>query len=724
MRGDEDQGTSETNQMITYNYPDQAQHQDLIGNYSGRVVDPDRRRGVENVVDGIINKETNIGPPDTDVSSPFTSAFSNGFLGSKTGDLKVKPPTNAAPTNPGFMTSPQGIPSPELSRRPSGSGDFGVKPPTNAASTNPGFMTSPQGVPSPKSTKTNAKPPKQKPKVIENPDEIEPPPYEPPTLNKGNFLSPKYSSENAALSKNPNTLFSNPSLSLRDQYAANRKSSNPNVVRRQEIVDRENAEAEANKQTGTNGRNIGDMRKENEQYAQAAKNRGEPPIGSAEWVTWNRAKNQKRLDDAGINQTVDQVTHPFPTKTPNIKNENGVYYDQRDIVPGSPQDLQRRQSPPTPRAVPQQEQEKDPDYVPFSKTPEGIRRGKLTPDQRDEEDKKWRDDRDIKIAKENGRRSEANRQRKIDAKLRKGETLTDEEMSPPPKDLPKKTPVDPLTPLLKDPKEPLPVAKAAGDITAAEAMNKVMGGKPQTSSKDQQEILNQFMAANKQTTENQDKGKDAPLGVTDPRQLLAQAKQRKPQSNQTALAETYYNLRNKTLKEDIGEDIKDIGKGLVDYALLPPSMRNAAMRGEMGELGHTEKNAQEFNDHIASGMSNGLGLLTKFLPAAAMSKLNSLVGGIPGLELDVIIPRLATQMAHDFRSDPKPITNTLRDQYKANKEAEKAKALDLKKASTPSPTPTQTPTPTPTPTQNTDGKTYATNKKTPKFTIRPGISLA
>jgi len=114
--------------------------------------------------------------------------------------------------------------------------------------------------------------------------------------------------------------------------------------------------------------------------------------------------------------------------------------------------------------------------------------------------------------------------------------------------------------------------------------------------------------------------------------------------------------------------------------------------------------------------------LTKYLPAAAMGKLNSLVAGIPGLELDVIIPRLATQMAHDFRSDPKPITNTLRDKYKANKEEEKKKALELKKASTPSPTPTQTPTPTPTITS--DGKTYATNKKTPKFTIRPGISLA
>ena len=70
---------------------------------------------------------------------------------------------------------------------------------------------------------------------------------------------------------------------------------------------------ELDKQTGTNGRNIGDMRKENEQYAQAAKDRGEPVlVGSPEWVAWNRAKNQKRLDDAGINKTVDQVVSPQP----------------------------------------------------------------------------------------------------------------------------------------------------------------------------------------------------------------------------------------------------------------------------------------------------------------------------------------------------------------------------------------------------------------------------
>ena len=188
----------------------------------------------------------------------------------------AKPQINTPATNPGFMVSPQGAPS----SRPSQTGDFKVTPANpSTPATNPGFMVSPQGAPA----------------------------------SNNNQTEKQRSDDLKSVSKNPNSLFSDSSLSLKDQYAANRKSNNPNVVARQKVVDTANAEAEADKQTGTNGRNIGDMRKENEQYAQAAKDRGEPVlVGSPEWVAWNRAKNQKRLDDAGINKTVDQVVSPQP----------------------------------------------------------------------------------------------------------------------------------------------------------------------------------------------------------------------------------------------------------------------------------------------------------------------------------------------------------------------------------------------------------------------------
>jgi len=240
MRGDEDQGASETNQMITPNYSGEAQHQDMFAG-SGRPADTDRRPGgVENVAAGIVNKQDTIGTPNTTGTGIFTS---------KTGDFAAKSQNNNPPSNPGFMTSPQGAPSPELPRRSSQTGDFKVTPTNpNTPASNPGFMSSSQGSP-----------------VI---------------------------------------------------------NSNQSVEQR------------ADKQTGTNGRNIGDMRKENEQYAQAARDRGEPLIGSPEWVTWNRAKNQKRLDDAGINQTVDQVVSSQKKEERQIVNPDDYLKrsKQRDVA--------------------------------------------------------------------------------------------------------------------------------------------------------------------------------------------------------------------------------------------------------------------------------------------------------------------------------------------------------------------------------------------------------
>ena len=70
----------------------------------------------------------------------------------------------------------------------------------------------------------------------------------------------------------------------------------------------------------------------------------------------------------------------------------------------------------------------DPTYIPFSKTPEGIRRGKLTPDQRTNQDETWRTKQNEKIQKGNERRSTANRQKQIDRLLKRGAILTPDQI--------------------------------------------------------------------------------------------------------------------------------------------------------------------------------------------------------------------------------------------------------------------------------------------------------
>ena len=280
LRGDEGQGTSKTNDPAEETYKSlllPKKPSPVIDTVNGIMKDittpvvAKKPSPVIDTINGIMKDITApMGTPNTSgtaIRSPFVA----------------KPQVNTPATNPGFMVSPQGAPA----SRPSQTGDFKVTPANpSTPATNPGFMVSPQGAPA----------------------------------SNNNQTEKQRSDDLKSVSKNPNSLFSDSSLSLKDQYAANRKSNNPNVVARQKVVDTANAEAEADKQTGTNGRNIGDMRKENEQMAQARRDRGEPGlVGSPEDIAWRKAKDQKRLDDAGINKTVDQVvSEPKPMSASDI----------------------------------------------------------------------------------------------------------------------------------------------------------------------------------------------------------------------------------------------------------------------------------------------------------------------------------------------------------------------------------------------------------------------
>jgi hypothetical protein len=196
----------------------------------------------------------------------------NGIMKDITAPAPVaeKKPSPVIDTVNGIMkdiTAPMGTPntSGTAIRSP-----FIAKPQINTPATNPGFMVSPQGAPGSRPSQT------------------------------GDFkVTPA----------NPSTPATNPGFMAPSQNVPNSSKYELGV----------STNTELDKQTGTNGRNIGDMRKENEQYAQAAKDRGEPVlVGSPEWVAWNRAKNQKRLDDAGINKTVDQVVSPQPETASDI----------------------------------------------------------------------------------------------------------------------------------------------------------------------------------------------------------------------------------------------------------------------------------------------------------------------------------------------------------------------------------------------------------------------
>jgi hypothetical protein len=173
--------------------------------------------------------------------------------------MAAKKPSPVIDTINGIMkdiTAPMGTPntSGTAIRSP-----FVAKPQVNTPATNPGFMLSPQGAPASRPSQT------------------------------GDFkVTPA----------DPSTPATNPGFMALSQNVPNSSKYELGV----------STNAELDKQTGTNGRNIGDMRKENEQMAQARRDRGEPGlVGSPEDIAWRKAKDQKRLDDAGINKTVDQV---------------------------------------------------------------------------------------------------------------------------------------------------------------------------------------------------------------------------------------------------------------------------------------------------------------------------------------------------------------------------------------------------------------------------------
>jgi len=227
------------------------------------LADPEKQAGFVGPPSSLADPEKQagfVGPPSSLMNDPRAEVWNRLLLPKKSPET-----TSASIVN---KQTPMGTPntSGTAIRSP-----FVAKPQVNTPATNPGFMVSPQGAPASRPSQT------------------------------GDFkVTPA----------NPNAPATNPGFMAPSQNV-------PNSSRYELGV---STNTELDKQTGTNGRNIGDMRKENEQYAQAAKDRGEPvSVGSPEWVAWNRAKNQKRLDDAGINKTVDQVvSEPKPMSASDI----------------------------------------------------------------------------------------------------------------------------------------------------------------------------------------------------------------------------------------------------------------------------------------------------------------------------------------------------------------------------------------------------------------------
>ena len=324
MRGDEDQGASETNQMITPNYPDEAQHQDMFAG-SGRPADTTRRpESVEAVGSKIVNKQT---PAATPAATPAeTLPFE-------------------APPDPGQRRLTPYADKRVYASRPSQTDDFKVR-----------------------SSDTSTSSLGQRAKALTNPSL---PPLQPgqstPFVVKGPFVP-----QGQAQQKSKPSLPDINDLSPDERYRRTMAAGN------------------------FNGNSI----------SSEATMRGLGVDSVKE-----RAGQQTQVGVEDPNYATGFPDNKLPAGY--AKRPDGVYNTTTGLrVAGSgPQ---------------------DPDYVPFSKTPEGIRRGNLTKDERDKEDRtKWNTyhkDQDEKIERSNKRRSIANRQKQIDTLLKRGAILTPDQI--------------------------------------------------------------------------------------------------------------------------------------------------------------------------------------------------------------------------------------------------------------------------------------------------------
>ena len=335
MRGDEDQGASETNQMITPNYPDEAQHQDMFAG-SGRPADTTRRpESVEAVGSKIVNKQT---PAATPAATPTeTLPFE---APPDPGQRRLTPYADKAAKTPAATS--QGV----YASRPSQTDDFKVR-----------------------SSDTSTSPLAQRAKALTNPSL---PPLQPgqstPFVVKEPFVP-----QGQAQQRSKPSLPDINDLSPDERYRRTMAAGN------------------------FNGNSI-----------------------SAEATM--RGLGVDSVKERAAQQTQAEVEDPnYATGFPNnklpagyVKRPDGVYNTTTGLrVAGSGH--------------------QDPTYIPFSKTPEGIRREELGKYGRAEEDKAnaedFHKDRNEKIERSNQRRSIANRQKQIDTLLKRGAVLSPEQIS-------------------------------------------------------------------------------------------------------------------------------------------------------------------------------------------------------------------------------------------------------------------------------------------------------